>query len=308
MGFLGALITFASRPFYTPHFLTTAVWGLTPLQDQQLGGAIMWVPGCIVFLVISTLVLWNDITRVAIEPASAAGGRPVKPPLSYLSGFGAKAYPVTALTWGLLTISILAVTIVTALVLWGTLRPRTVERPVSDVPVARHGSGLGWLGVSVGISAVFLLIAVVWTMAVLAKINAPPPGATPLTIEITGQQWWWKARYLSDDPSKILTTANEIHIPVGRPIRVKLIGADVIHSFWVPALAGKTDTIPGQTNDYLAGSREARTLSRPMHGILRPAACAYGVLHRRGNAGCLSEMAGQSAATRGDAILAGAAP
>lgn len=68
MGFLGALITFASRPFYTPHFLTTAVWGLTPLQDQQLGGAIMWVPGCIVFLVISTLVLWNDITRVAIDP------------------------------------------------------------------------------------------------------------------------------------------------------------------------------------------------------------------------------------------------
>ena len=172
----------------------------------------------------------------------------MKPPLSYLSGFGAKAYPVTALTWGLLTISILAVTIVTALVLWGTLRPRTVERPVSDVPIARHGSGLGWLGVSVGISAVFLLIAVVWTMAVLAKINAPPPGATPLTIEITGQQWWWKARYLNDDPSKILTTADEFHIPVGRPIRIKLIGADVIHSFWVPALAGKTDTIPGQTN------------------------------------------------------------
>ena len=101
----------------------------------------------------------------------------------------------------------------------------------------------------VGISTFVLLISAVWTMAVIAKINAPPPGQKPLVIEITGGQWWWKARYLNDDPSKILTTADEFHIPVGRPIRIKLIGADVIHSFWVPALAGKTDTIPGQTNE-----------------------------------------------------------
>lgn len=70
MGFLGALITLAARPFYTPHLLTTAAWGLTPLQDQQLGGAIMWVPGCIIFLVISTLVLWNDIVRVELASQS----------------------------------------------------------------------------------------------------------------------------------------------------------------------------------------------------------------------------------------------
>lgn len=75
MSFLGALITFATRPLYTPHLLTTIVWGLTPLQDQQLGGVIMWVPGCVIFLVISTLVLWNDIVRGAIEsqaPRAAA--------------------------------------------------------------------------------------------------------------------------------------------------------------------------------------------------------------------------------------------
>lgn len=73
MGFLGALITFAPRPLYTPHLLTTVAWGLTPLQDQQLGGAIMWVPGCIVFFVISMLILWNDIVRaeLAATPAKA---------------------------------------------------------------------------------------------------------------------------------------------------------------------------------------------------------------------------------------------
>lgn len=63
MGFIGALITFAPRPLYTPHFLTTVAWNLTPLQDQQLGGAIMWVPGCAIFLAVSMLVLWRDIMR-----------------------------------------------------------------------------------------------------------------------------------------------------------------------------------------------------------------------------------------------------
>jgi putative membrane protein len=58
MGFLGALITLAPRPLYTPHALTTGPWGLPPLQDQQLGGGIMWVPGCLIFLAISLLALW----------------------------------------------------------------------------------------------------------------------------------------------------------------------------------------------------------------------------------------------------------
>lgn len=170
-------------------------------------------------------------------------------PLSYLSGFGIKAYPVTALTWGLLIISISVVVIISTLVLWGVLARRLpLEQTIGDVAVERRGSGLGWLGLGVGISAVLLLISVVWTMAVLAKVSAPPADSKPLTIEVTGQQWWWKARYLNADPSKILTTADEFHIPVGRPVRVKLIGADVIHSFWVPALTGKTETIPGQTN------------------------------------------------------------
>jgi cytochrome c oxidase subunit II len=181
-------------------------------------------------------------------------------PLSYLTGYGLKAYPVTALTWGLLIISIVVVIIVTALVVAGVWTRRTkLETTIADIPVERRGSGLGMLGLGVGISTVVLLISAVWTMAVLAKINAPPPGEKPLVIEITGSQWWWKARYLNDEPSKILTTADEFHIPVGRPVRIKLIGADVIHSFWVPALAGKTDTIPGQTNEtWLQAAKPGR--------------------------------------------------
>jgi putative membrane protein len=71
MGFLGALITFAPRALYTPHLFTTAAWNLTPLEDQQLGGAIMWVPGCVIFLAISMLILWREIVRSEIVIARA---------------------------------------------------------------------------------------------------------------------------------------------------------------------------------------------------------------------------------------------
>jgi putative membrane protein len=72
MGFLGVLITLAPRAIYTPHALTTAAWGLTPLQDQQLGGAIMWVPGCVVFLMVSMLALGSALA----DQSSARTSRP----------------------------------------------------------------------------------------------------------------------------------------------------------------------------------------------------------------------------------------
>lgn len=67
-------------------------------------------------------------------------------------------------------------------------------------------------------------------------------------ILIIGHQWWWEIHYLSDDPSKIVITANELHLPVGRPVNIEVKTADVMHSFWIPALNGKVDLIPGQPN------------------------------------------------------------
>lgn len=69
MGLLGALITLSPRALYGPHFLTTATWGLTPLQDQQLGGVVMWVPGCTAFLVVAmvTLARWLSPARRAVR-------------------------------------------------------------------------------------------------------------------------------------------------------------------------------------------------------------------------------------------------
>jgi cytochrome c oxidase subunit 2 len=68
--------------------------------------------------------------------------------------------------------------------------------------------------------------------------------STDLSVQVIGHQYWWEVRY----PEAQVVTANEIHIPVGRRVRLDLGAADVIHSFWVPQLAGKLDMISGRTN------------------------------------------------------------
>jgi cytochrome c oxidase subunit 2 len=70
-----------------------------------------------------------------------------------------------------------------------------------------------------------------------------------LSATVTGNQWWWDITYNASDPSKMVRTANELHLPVGVPVRLLLASNDVIHSFWVPSLSGKQDLIPGRQND-----------------------------------------------------------
>lgn len=86
-----------------------------------------------------------------------------------------------------------------------------------------------------------------WTFGVQAAID---PRARPadLVVEVVGKQWWWEVRYRDPDPSRWFTTANELHVPVGRRVELRLTSTDVIHSFWVPELHGKTDMIPGREN------------------------------------------------------------
>ncbi len=73
-------------------------------------------------------------------------------------------------------------------------------------------------------------------------------GPADLVIEVISEQWWWRVHYLDSDGKIDFRTANEIRIPVGRIVEVRLRSADVLHSFWVPALAGKLDLIPGREN------------------------------------------------------------
>jgi cytochrome c oxidase subunit 2 len=101
------------------------------------------------------------------------------------------------------------------------------------------------VGVATGLSVVGLLGLVAASVAT-DRALAGLPHEDALHIEITGHQWWWEVRYDDADPSKVFDTANEIHIPVGRPVILTLRADDVIHSFWVPNLHGKKDLIPGR--------------------------------------------------------------
>jgi cytochrome c oxidase subunit 2 len=169
--------------------------------------------------------------------------------MGYLQTYGPRADPATSLLWGLIILSLAVVGIVTALAVAGVV-VRRHRGPISDIaalPVERGASGLAWFYVGMPLTVVALIGALVWTIMVLAAVDSP--AAEPrVTIEVTGHQWWWEARYRGAAPNDTFTTANEIHIPTGEPVMIRLMGADVIHSFWIPALSGKTDTIPGQTN------------------------------------------------------------
>ena len=92
--------------------------------------------------------------------------------------------------------------------------------------------------------ALILLVIAIPTIQVVFRTQtaAAPPRA--LLVTVRGWQWWWEFRY----PSLDVVTANELHLPVGRPVVLALEGPDVIHSFWVPQLGGKRDVVPGRLN------------------------------------------------------------
>ena len=90
-----------------------------------------------------------------------------------------------------------------------------------------------------------LFVLLYRTIAVGSSL--PESDRNALHVEVVGHRWWWSVRYTDSDPSKIVTTANEIHIPVGKPVELTLKSSDVIHSFWVPNLHGKRDLVPGHT-------------------------------------------------------------
>jgi cytochrome c oxidase subunit 2 len=170
-------------------------------------------------------------------------------PMNYLTAYGSKARMVLPLTWAVLVVSVVVILVILFFVAAGAWRNgRSLPREkIAGLPVGHTKSGLPWIYIGVGVTGVVLLGTIVWTMIVLQRVDRVPSDAG-LTIEVIGHQWWWEVKYRNADPSQIFTTANEIHIPTGKPVKFELKSADVIHSFWVPPLNGKTDTVPGQTN------------------------------------------------------------
>jgi cytochrome c oxidase subunit II len=101
------------------------------------------------------------------------------------------------------------------------------------------------VGGGIVLPAVVIPLLWVLTLSEIAATTAPP-GTPTVTIEVTGQQWSYEVRY----PEHAVTVENELHVPVGQTVALRITSADVIHSFWIPRLMGKIDMIPGRVNDY----------------------------------------------------------
>jgi cytochrome c oxidase subunit II len=150
-----------------------------------------------------------------------------------------------------LTLGVCAVVFAAVLLafLWAVLRaPRASRDTPPDLGALQHNEprllrSVAWATALSTLLLFGLVGASVWTDRALAQL--PLHGA--LHVRVTAHQWWWSLEYDDPEASRIFTTANELHVPVGRPVILTLQSDDVIHSFWVPNLAGKKDLIPGRT-------------------------------------------------------------
>lgn len=127
-----------------------------------------------------------------------------------------------------------------------TLRRNGEARPISF----RASTAMVVAG---GVAApVLAIIALTLSGVVIGDETEGPRGADGPSIQVVGRLWWWEFRYLDEAGEIVAVTANELHLPVGERARLKLISDNVIHSFWVPNLQGKTDLIPGRDNQLYA--------------------------------------------------------
>ena len=126
-------------------------------------------------------------------------------------------------------------------------------------PVQLHGKTSFEIGWTL-LPALVLAAVGVFTVLTLIDLNKPAPQA--IQVEVYGQQWWWGFHYDANADGNFtgdgdVTTATELVIPVGREVELHVTSNDVIHSFWIPALNGKRDAVPGQTHPWKLEAKEA---------------------------------------------------
>jgi cytochrome c oxidase subunit 2 len=181
--------------------------------------------------------------------ASALAGLLVagcKQDMSAVNPAGPQAERISDLTWYLTATGSAVFLVVLGFLAYAVWRGRRRTENAAG-PEAERRMTI-WVGGAVGVTTLILLVTLVHSFATgRALADFADPDA--LTIRVTGHQWWWEVQYVDRAYSRRLTTANEIHVPVGRRIRLEVQSRDVIHSFWAPNLHGKVDLIPGYSTN-----------------------------------------------------------
>jgi cytochrome c oxidase subunit II len=169
---------------------------------------------------------------------------------------GPAAERITHLSIFMTVLFVVITLIMWLLVAWAFYRRRGTLDEHAPIDT---GGGQIWIAIG-GIAVPLLVLSLLFVLGLQLLTDFPihgmhhGAGSTVMAasmkpeIRITGHQWWWEVEYLNDDLPKQFTTANEIHLPVGRPVNIELVTKDVMHSFWIPALHGKVDLIPGLKN------------------------------------------------------------
>ena len=162
-------------------------------------------------------------------------------PQSTFDAAGPVAREQLKLFWIIFWAAMIVFALVMSIMIYSIIRFR--RRAADEIPNQVHGNTaleIVWTVVPI----ILLTVIGIITVKTLFDLDKPP-SSHPLRVEIWAHQWWFEAAY----PDYSITTANEIYIPVDRDVSVKLQSSDVLHSFWVPKLAGKTDVVPGRVNE-----------------------------------------------------------
>lgn len=175
--------------------------------------------------------LW--LTTAALAIAGCAGPFP-QSTLRPRSDYGrAIDHLFTDIFWWAVVVFV----IVETLLLVALIRFR--HREGRPAPKPLHGHTALEIGWTLAPAVILVLVAVPTVRTIFATAGDAPPDA--LKVEVIGHQWWWEYKY----PNLGIVTANELHVPVDKPVQLSITSADVIHSFWAPALGGKRDATPG---------------------------------------------------------------
>lgn len=158
---------------------------------------------------------------------------------SAFAGLGPVSSRITHLTW----IMFIAAVLITVLVCW--LLFVAIAGPAQWRHKLTHEKAVVWGGIVFPVVTLGTLLF--YGFSILKTGENLIQAKDPIRIAVVGEQWWWRVIYRHDD-GRTTESANEVRIPTGRTIEIELTSADVIHSFWLPAYAGKVDMIPGHTN------------------------------------------------------------
>jgi len=219
------------------------------------------------------LSAWLGLSMLALEPRLVWADA-TQTPTNFFSPASTPANTILDLSWFVLAITGGIFVAVGGLLAWALIRYRERKGDEESEPPQIYGSTqveLAWTVIPILIVVVLFLTT---ARIIFAIQDAPEPQAA-LDVTVVGHQFWWEFRY----PKLGIVTANELHVPVStaldpQPTFLRLLSADVDHSFWVPKLAGKTDLIPNHPNE---------TWIEPQHTGLYLGQCAQfcGIEHAK---------------------------